>query len=533
MPISLPPPIPPQQAEVGILEARHEQAQAKGNVIVLDSGKYQLLVSGNSYLKKKKIKSVTRKGNNPSAKVLLLNALYLSKGHILVNIQYARDGRIIYVQVNEGVLKRIDGPPVPKAFFAKFKGVQDLTKSQLAPELVLAERRAMRAGYKVSLHYSVDPLHPSSYTLDIDTQPDPSHKSVDSILTFGNPGNRFLGRYFGLAHVNIKSPTGDVYGINYAHGFINLGTPRGGDAYNSVQLSYSRVNPFGMFGVSGSYSHYKFHNQFPTIPDDHIKATTYEGALTGSQILLTQPGSRLVLQEKAGYVDAKRTLTKASGLPIGLRLLDEHFAFAQLGVAGNRAWQFLGRRGNLSGHVDYVRGFAGSVDNFLAFADRRTAHFNVFQGELKAAYSLPRNLTVNMNLRGQLSPGDRLPLHQQFVLGGPASLRAWLPGILVGDTGAYANLNLELPRWHVLGMPLRFTFYIEGGMANYEDVSSGVPRILRQTRSAADGGAKLEIQLLDSISAVFYAALPIADHNLGDRAHDARSDAYFTLIAKW
>ncbi len=116
MPLDLPPPLPPQQAEVVVLEKRYAGAQ-KDQVIELNVDKYRLLVSGSSYLSEERIREVTGAAKTPSQAILLLNALYAADGYLFVHVQYAREDDTIYVQVNEGYLAEVDAPPSVQPYF--------------------------------------------------------------------------------------------------------------------------------------------------------------------------------------------------------------------------------------------------------------------------------------------------------------------------------------------------------------------------------------------------------------------------------
>ncbi|MEQ8798609.1 MAG: hypothetical protein RJQ08_16355 [Salinisphaeraceae bacterium] len=575
MPLDLPPPLPPQQAEVAVLEQRNAAAD---RVIELEVGQYTLLVTGNTYLSEERIRQVTSAGRTPSQVVLLLNALYPADGHILVNVQYAREGQsdTIYVHVNEGYLAEVDAPPAIAPFFESFEGERGLTKQDMEPMRVLAELKSERAGYTMTSSYSVDPANPAAFTLVIDGREDPDHDPFDLTAAFGNPGNRFLGRYFGLANAKYSLDNGDQIGLGYAHGFTGLGSSRGGEKYGRGDLSYSTVNAWGLYGLSGSYTEYEVSGLFDSpasadggnqlvFQDDRESAEIVEVKLTGNQFLYADEDARWLLEQELAYVDSTLTIDEGQlvasggnggGDPIlgglldgllgdllggltgggggmdsvslaGQRIQDERYGTARLGTTYSDSWTLFDQRGSLNVGAGYKRGFGGEIENTLTDAER-TNEFNLFDASLKTSYRLPYQMLASIQVKGQFSLDDRVPQQQQWVLGGPDNLSAYLPGILVGDTGAYGRFQVQLPRWRVFSRPYRFSVFVETGMAQFEGDNKPFGRA--DTQRATDAGIKLEFAPLDNIQLTVHAAEGLSESGIPDNVLDgAESDVYFNI----
>ena len=580
MPLDLPPPLPPQQAEVAVLEQRHTAAD---EVIELEVGQYTLLVTGNTYLSEERIRQVTSAGRTPSQVVLLLNALYPADGHILVNVQYAREGQsdTIYVHVNEGYLAEVDAPPAIAPFFDSFEGQRGLTKQDMEPMRVLAELKSERAGYTMTSSYSVAPEDPAAFTLVIDGRENPEHDPFDLTAAFGNPGNRFLGRYFGLASAKYSLDNGDQIGLGYAHGFTDLGSSRGGESYGRGDLSYSTVTSWGLYGLSGSYTEYEVSGLFDSpatadgsnqlvFQDDRESAEIVEVKLTGNQFLYANDDSRWLLEQELAYVDSTLTIDEGrlvatsnggsdasdpalgellDGLLGGLlddllgngggggttesislagqQIQDERYGTARLGTTYSDSWTLFEQRGSLNVGAGYKRGFGGEIRNTLTDAER-TNEFNLFDASLKTSYRLPYQMLASIQLKGQFSLDDRVPQQQQWVLGGPDNLSAYLPGILVGDTGAYGRFQVQLPRWRVFSRPYRFSLFVETGMAQFEGDNKPFGRA--GTQRATDAGIKLEFAPLDNIQLTVHAAQGLSESGVPDNViESAESDVYFNL----
>lgn len=576
MPLDLPPPLPPQQAEAAVLEQRYEAAE---DPLLLKVGRYRLLVSGNDYLSEERIREVTAAGRTPSQVILLLNALYAAEGYLLVNVQYARKGQTdtIYVQVNEGYLAEVDAPPAVEPFFEGFEGERGLTETDVEPMRILAELKAERAGYNLSTSYTIDPDNPAAFTLVIDGQEDPNHDPFEFTVAFGNPGNRFLGRYFGLSSLKIDTPDGNQIGLGYATGFTELGSSRGGEDYDRYDLSYTLISSWGLYSLSGSYTKYEVSDLFATDDSDPVRiegdvaeSEISEVRLAGNQFLYADDDTRWVLEQQLEYVDSTIELTAGNlvvedqdgngtadgplggllggvlddllggvltpGTPstamaalAGQSIQDEHYYAARLGTTVSDSWSLFGKRGSISLGGGYKRGLGGEIEN--TFTDReRQAQFDLLDADFSVNYQMPWQMLLSLDAKAQFSLDDRVPQQQQFVLGGPGNLSAYLPGILVGDTGTFASLALQLPRWQLFSRPYRFSLFVETGSAKFEGPN---PPLRREgTARATDAGIKLEFAPFDFLQITAYTAVGLSESGLSDEVVERNeSDAYFNIKA--
>ncbi|MDN5938291.1 MAG: hypothetical protein L0H83_06470, partial [Salinisphaera sp.] len=572
------------------LEQRYGAAAKRGDVIELKVGKYRILVSGNSYLSEQRIREVTAVAKTPSQAILLLTALYSAEGYLFVNVQYARKDKtnVIWVQVNEGYLAEVEAPPAIEPFFDQFETEAGLTKSDLEPMRILAELKSERAGYIMTSRYTVDPNNPQEFTLVVDGRENPNHDPLEFSVAFGNPGNRFLGRYFGLASAKYDTPWGDQIGIGYAHGFTDIGRSNGGEKYNQYQLSYNLISSWGLYALSGSFTEYEISGLFDqtpatpapgttaqlTIEDDYERAEILQVNLAGNQFLYADDDTRWVLEEQISYVDSTNeleqgalVLTPAAGggtagtggglLDVltdllgpllggllgggtspgtatsvslaGQRIQDEEYYTARLGTTLSDAWALFGKRGSISVGGGYKRGLGGDIQNTLTDRER-AAEFDLFDAKFKVQYQLPASLVASLDLNGQLSLDDRLPQQQQFVGGGPGNLSAYLPGILVGDTGAYGRFQISLPRWEFLGGPYRFSLFVESGLARFE--GNNLPIGREDTQHATDAGIKFEYAPFDWLELTVYAADGLSESGIPDEVVErSDSDAYFNVKA--
>lgn len=577
MPFDLPPPLPPQLAETPVLEQRYESAE-KDDRLILKVGGQRLLISGNTYLSPERIRAVTAPANTPSQAIRLLNALYRAEGYLFVTVAYAPDKQStdIYVHVYEGQLVKVKGPDFIEPFFEPFKNEPVVTESDTKPNRILAGIQARRVGYNLFSRFALVDGKPGAYKLIFEGREDPDHQPVEFTATFGNPGNRFLGRYFGFANVTFYTPSGAKVDLSYGTAFTQLGDEQRGSEYSRYGFGYSTVTPFGLYQLRASYTSYKASNILSDIRGADIKdreqAEIIKAGIYGTQFLYADADTRLLIKEALKYVESTIKITKGAitvqtnnggdtqngllggllgGLLDGLldpvlgggnaqtrtidlsgtTLQDETYGVARLGLSLSQSWLLFGRKGKLLVSTGYKMGFAGEINNNLV-DPTRTANFGIIEAAFSTSYTLPANLLATLKLKGQLSTDDRLPQQQQWVLGGPNNLSAFLPGILVGDTGAYGRFQITLPRWHLFSRPVRLSIYAEAGSASFEGPNPPGGRTERRT--ASDAGIKLQFSPVDHITVTGYIAEPISTSNISEaRLESAEADFYFSVKAEF
>lgn len=567
MPFDLPPPLPPQLTDSAVVEERYETAEPS-NHLVLEVGGRRLLISGNTYLTKKRIREITEPANTASQAIRLLNALYRAKGYLFVTVTYApdKDSKAIYIHVHEGTLAEVKAPDFIEPFFETFEGEHGVTESDVKPNRILAGIKSERAGYNLFTRFSLVDDKAGAYKLIVEGRQDPDHQPVEFTATFGNPGNRFLGRYFGVASMTIHTPSGDNIAFSYGTAFTDLGESQPGNAYDRYSFGYSTVTTFGLYSLSGSYTTYEASDILEAGAQDQAQAEITQININGAQFLYADADTRILLEESLQYIDSTIEITEGSltlqttnGNPGGLLggllgnlldailggggggaqtrtvdlagtiLQDETYGAARLGASFSQSWTLFGHRGRLLVNGGYKQGFAGEIDNNVV-DPMRTADFGLIDADLSVSYALPADLLASIEVKSQFSTNDRLPQQQQWVLGGPGNLSAFLPGVLVGDTGAYGRFQIDLPRWHVLTRPFRISLFVEAGSASFE--GSNPPSGLTERRTATDAGIKLQFSPVEHIEVTGYVAEPLSTSHIPEsRLEEVEADVYFTINA--
>ena len=131
-----------------------------------------------------------------------------------------------------------------------------------------------------------------------------------------------------------------------------------------------------------------------------------------------------------------------------------------------------------------------------------------------------------MNLSGQYADVT-VPQNQQWVLGGFGNLTAWLPAVLVGDSGSLGRVTLQSPGFSWNGYGVSGSAYLEAGIVRLHLTPGNFPK----TRSLADSGLAVSGTTPFGTTAALAYAWPIASRNVDLDAlnRQSRANLYFTL----
>lgn len=526
MSIDLPPPIPPQLAEV-------QQVKTGSTVGSATVGEYQVQVTGSDLISAEQVKMVLANASNPSQAVVMLGGAYHEEGHLLITTRYALEGNTLYINTQQSELAGIETPPALDGYFDALVGEPDLTRSEFERYRVLADIKARRAGEKVSVGYKTDPNDPKKVTIVMTSEPDPNHKPTQFTVQFGNPGNRFLGRYFSQFTARHQTRYGTEVAIGWEKAMTRVGSnPRGGKDYDRVQIVADHPTIFGLYGFNVSHTDYVQEVMFDIDADGDLDtfdldAEISEVGLNGRQIILSGDRSRLNIYERIEHIESE------IAAPGGLLVLDEPHTTAEVGAVYHRLFS-LGTKDirttfdlSVEAGLSNDHGTLGTVATPGVVAPgRRTAEFVLIKP--KIGFSLPifDKSTVGFDLLGQVSDDEQVPQQQQWVLGGMGSLSAYLPGVLVGDTGYFARLYLEGGAREFGFLRIVPSVFAESGGAKFEDASG----VAGESRRIHDAGIKLAAELGYGFELEVIAATPLGDSNLdSDFLEDNESDAFFRI----
>lgn len=576
MAIDLPPVIPPQLAKLEVLE-RYSGGAAPYVGIV---NGYELRVTGDHHLSDEEMATIFSSANTPSQAIILMNSLAYRKGHLLVTMQYAPDVNIVYVHAVQGTVRSIEGEGIAE-YFGKLKGDSDLTRADFDRARVMANVRSERAGLDYSARFVVDETNPADVALVFESTPAEDYDPTDLTLKVGNQGSRYVGRYFGDVGLSHEFKNGTKAFAAYQTAFTDLGESRGGEDYHRIQAGADRPFASGLYGINVSHVEYAQHlgtfegaGGIPLVSDllnglvpgllesllpglgagggsrsIDLDADIDAIVLTGEQVLASDLDYRFNLFQRFEYIDSQIDISQSGVLDpdeLGeFALQDEKYGVAEVGVKyfGAKALEDKLMRWSaqfaVAAGVTGDSGTLGTYDKYKADTlaanpsavvpevapAARTAEFIALKPKASIKIPMSPDGSINGNFIAQFSD-EQVPQQQQWVLGGMATLSAYLPGVLVGDSGYFGLINYE----HVAATnfaKLTGSVFAEYGAAWYENVSGS----LGDTRSIADAGVRVRAEFDWDVTLDAVVARKIADDGFEDEDEldDLEADFYITL----
>jgi hemolysin activation/secretion protein len=565
MAIDFPPALPPQLTTVAEISTT---AGASAPYIGLVNG-YELRVTGSHYLNETELAAIFETAKTPSQAIFLMNSLTLRKGHLLVLTQYAPEGSTVYIHAVQASVVAIEGEGVAE-YFSDLQGDPDLTRAEFERARVMANVKSQRTGVNYSATFFVDDNDPEAVSLLFEPAPVEDYDATDFFVQFGNQGSRYVGRYFGDIGMNHNFANGSRVGLGYETAFTDLGESRGGEDYHRFQLTADKPFSSGLYGITASHTEYSQHLGYragsasapgggvvcdllsvlglclPTTgatagQSIDLDADINALALTGEQVLASDFSYRINLFQRLEYVDSTLDISGFGSLQ------DESYATLELGAKyfsaetvgdGQFRWSAqLSLKGGLTGDS----GTLGSYDSFRAryLAENpgaasapevtpaaRTAEFIAVLPKIAAKFPLSKETELNASFFAQYAD-EQLPQQQQWVLGGMKSISAYLPGVLSGDSGYFADVSLQR-KLNIAGMDVSAAVFAEYGAAWFENVSGSAG----DERSIADAGVRVSADLGWGVSLDAVAATPLTDDGFVSSSELERLEADFYVVLK-
>lgn len=481
---------------------------------------YEALVIGNSLLTEDRVLAALASGNSLSDAIWQLHFTYLREGHRLTRIRYHLAGTQLFIRIIEGRISEIVGPEVLTRYFWEMEG-RRFDLPQLESRRVLANLQAERSGLQVQSEY--EPVDPSSESvrLRIKSEPDPDYAPRRYSLTLGNPGNRFVGRHFAQANATWDTSSAQwKLGLNKSISGLDEDENRDGRLW-SYQLSASSIVPIGLVGAGFGGTDYSFRSL-----GSHFQAHVNQGQLLAQQILYSDLNRRSLISQRLLFVnsdireDSSRT-----------QVLDERYFAAELGLEytvrhsiGDYKPVLKYEAGLRKGLSDNSGTLGRPVNGFI-----RDARFLLLRPTMEARLKLDTGWELSFQLESQFADRE-VPEQQQWLLGGPERLRAWLPGTLIGDNGHYLSLETRTPVYNYTRLRLTPTFFVEAGASR---LKTGHPA-LSDWQRGYDAGVSLSAELGPHWQLTLTAAEPIGDSRLSP-AVSGRNEAslFFSLKVDW
>lgn len=271
--------------------------------------------------------------------------------------------------------------------------------------------------------------------LSVQAEPAPmlaGHVSADSA------GNRYTGRVRLGAHLDINSPLhrGDR---------LSLSVLSSGHGLDHGRLAYQVVLNGQGTQLGAAWSALRYRLGGP------LEALDAHGTAHVGSVWLSHPFVRRADMRVDGRLQYDRKRLR-DALDTANLHTDRHTGSWTAGLAGERRDGWAGG-GLIFAELSLTHGRLGFDDANAQSADAATARtqgrYTRWNADLSRLQNVNRRARLYLSLRGQGS-GDNLDSSEQFVLGGPGSVRGYDVGVLAGASGWLATLELR----HELALPI-------------------------------------------------------------------------------
>ncbi len=450
MAIALPPPITPQQGSP--VELR-EQWLAQP-ALTIDYQGMHLHVFGSHLAQPERLRKAVGEAANLSDAIRAIGYIHYMDGYPATLVTYAavNSGEYdIYVRVVPGRVSEVSGPPGLLPYFSNLKGKDPLTSAGLEADRALADGLSERAGEQYKPVFT--PLGGDEVRLDLG-EAAPGGRQTTLLGTFSNYGNRYAGPYLAEAGLRQSFSSGDELTLSGATSvrFLGLGGAHS-EPYHEGAGGWSRVTPYGVFGLQGRYADFS-----QTIQGFRLNGTISSGSVAWLYPLYTDFQQRLNLQGKFmrehESVDTPAQTTNCNLLgdllnQLGLvncplvtaaggEVLSELYNSAELSFSYVARSQHDERQAELQAGLMLRKGLGphrspgspASLDYFM------------LQPSFSARYPLTARWSALADGSLQFA-NSSLPQQEKFVIGGPSNLHAYAAGTGIGDHGESLRLGFE------------------------------------------------------------------------------------------
>jgi len=477
-------------------------------------------VLGNTLLPREKVEAAIKSATTPKEALDALNRAYVDAGYFLVVIGGQVDKKLVAFQVLQGRISEIEAPDDLRPYFRGIYNRSDLSQSMLIRDSAIAEIYASRQGVRPKGSFS--PAKEMGGTkLTVVEEEIPDAKPWAAGLVFNNLGGRFSSRYTWGASGAVRPGGGLEFTGTYTQGIPGLTSDSAGASYRTGTLGASVVTPWGIYALNYSQTQYQIGEAgAPVFPSGEVEFV----GLSGTQLVYSDAATRIVLTE--GLTRFSNSQSVFEGLT---EIVDQNYSVANAGAAYNRTFSLFGQNSSFGATVTVAKGFSPRTGSFLpADLGIPDPHFLLTQASATATLGLPYGLSAGVAINGQHT-SYVLPQSQQWVLGGFGNLSAWLPAVLIGDSGALGRVTLSSPTWQWNAFTFTASGFGEAGMSRLEQRGVGEP----YTRGLGDAGFSISGSTTTGTSLTLAYAWPVWYRNIEgvvrDNADRTRANLYFTL----
>lgn len=507
------------------------------------------------YLTREQIERLTLASKNPSQLIVNLAKVYRLNGNLLVQILYRQQANTIFIYGVQTKLVDIIAHPIVRNHFKNIIGDPDLTLGEFEHSRVMADIGAQRRGVNYSVSYALSPDY-NETTLVFK----PTRKEADrfqSSFDVGNQGNRFAGRDFAGLGMRYRSKWGTEFKMNYLKALSGKAIEDTDTSFDGLVLAVDHPFTTGLYGFQAAVTKYTsastqeaFRFELPQICDlnpalplcqlgtdytvrSDLEANTAVASITAEHILASGGGRRWILNERLRMVGDEIS-DRSHDAPI----VDEHYATAAIGLKylyGGR-----GRHGLSEGHygLQINSGFGNDSGSFgedegaptneelEVHPSKRSPNFIQVTPNFDLKFGLFPYFIVGAFTEAVLSNGKQVPQQEQYVLGGMDKLSAYLPGVLIGDSGYLSRLTFTGNSRKPEPFQIIPSLFVEHGEVWFEDAEgeAGIGR------SISDAGLRLQFFFGETSDLELVVARPLSSSNVPTDLLEASEVDFFARL---
>ena len=517
--------LPPSTPDAAPVAAVTAPAPAAATPVYVDANGYRYAVNGNTLLSPEAIEAALRNAPGPKEAVDALDQAYRQAGYLLVVVGGQVNNKLVAIQVLQGRISEFEAAPEIAPYVRRLVGRDDLTRNVLLRDTSMMDLYLARDGMRPKASFG-KAEQVGGTKLTVTQEPIEGAKPWNASLAFGNLGSRYSSRYTAAGAGSVRPGGGLELSATYMQGLPGLSSDSSGASYRATALGGSLVTPWGLYGANYSYTQYRIGEvQAPLYPAGEIES----GGITGTQLVYADESSRLSLNQAVTWYSNTQFVYDDPDPSHGFVIVDQNYGAVSLGASYNRSVVVAGQNAAVAAGLTAMKGFSPRFGSFLPEGPGvPNPKFWLVQANVAMNVALPAGFAAGVTISGQ-GTDETLPQSQQWVLGGYGNLSAWLPAVLIGDSGALARATVT-SRGYAWG---EFSFsagaFAEGGFARFSQRAVTDP----SSRALADAGLSVTGTTTKGTNLTLAYAWPVWYRNVDGVAREAvdrsRANLYFTL----
>ena len=416
-------------------------------------------------------------------------------------------GQDLYVLAVRGGVSRVDVKPGLQPFFNGLAGDKPLTDTELEPRRILASIYADRAEISATPQFNPDsqaiPPLPAAAADASEPAPAAAPAGPDYVMTMhdvgdkpeqtqikfdlGNPGNRYVGRYFADVDARAGTNWGDELHTITRFGLHGLNSGDTNGTYFEQDANWNHVTPWGVGGLNGRYIHYNADPNEIEPARLYGQLYLYEGPV-GSTPVYADINSHLSLAAKIDRTDKRAYLNTGD-----TQIQEEIYNSAELTALYARAFDLI-LPTDFDAGVAVRKGFSSGAP-----LDGVDVRYFLVRPTARLLWHLGDRYTFSVEGLAQFS-NDTVPEQQQWVLGGVGNISAYLPGVAIGDRGYLLRTQAGAGDYDYSGISITPKLFVEYAKSGYANAASANPTLTGPRPGFADVGGEIGIKLTDWLS---------------------------------